>query len=153
MNIEKHPYHLLLIAAVLFMTFGMFQGNDTIDLHMHDTYYVLPEHYFVWLPVCILLFFWVVYKATASRLASTKLSTLHICLTISSCILLSLIPNGLKWISSQYSSQDFASMYDRFLTLGNKVRQLSVVALIFIVCSQMIYLINLIQGLRKSNIR
>lgn len=77
----KRPYHLLLITATLLFIVSFWHKNDSIDFHLHDTYFVFSGVYYV-----MSLFFlscWGIYRLTEKFLLTKYLTWLHVIITIS----------------------------------------------------------------------
>lgn len=82
MHIGKHPYHLLPLAAIPFLVIFFVWNDVTMDLHFHDTYFVIPARLLTLVPVAYLLIIWIVYLATRKVLFSQKLIWIHVIFAI-----------------------------------------------------------------------
>jgi hypothetical protein len=147
MHIGKHPYHLLLLAAVAIAIVGLLSGNATVDIHLHDTYFVLPSVAFIWFSVAALLLFWILYMFTKNVLYSLRLSRIHIFLSILSAVFIAILPYLLTLIVKEYSELYYQNFLDRAAGIGDRIRLYSIAALIMILAGQSILLINLVLGI------
>lgn len=125
--------------------------NDTVDLHLHDTYYIVPTRLVIMLAVFVLLFFWVFYLVARNLHLSTMLTWVHVITTIIVVIFLFAFPFllGIDIFSS--------TMPRRYYYIGQEemrepiIRQLMirVVFLIMLIAGQLAFLINVMKGLYK----
>jgi cytochrome c oxidase subunit 1 len=75
-------YNYLLIAAVLLLVFSLFMGDRTLDIHLHDTYYVIGYAH-IFLALSIFLFLqWMIYFLLRKFRMVSLLTWMHIVLTI-----------------------------------------------------------------------
>jgi len=82
MQIGKHPYHLLPLASIPFLVIYFIWNDVTLDLHFHDTYYVVPVRLLALVPFTYLLIIWFVYLATHKIMFSRKLIWTHVIFAI-----------------------------------------------------------------------
>lgn len=82
MHIGKHPYHLLPLAAIPFLVIFLTWNKATLDLHLHDTYFIIPARLLVLAPIAYLLIIWCIYLATRKFLFSRKLIWVHVIFAI-----------------------------------------------------------------------
>jgi cytochrome c oxidase subunit 1 len=149
---KDRPYTVLLLTAVLFFIAGLFSFNYPIDIHLHDTYFVIPMTYLVWIPTITLVFFWLIYLLTKRLLFSKFLTWTHIVFTILCTIFIVTIP-----FLSTYSYAgggaprryyDYGS-FTSYKIFGNMTR-IIIIAFIILIFGQLTYFINLIVGLYKK---
>lgn len=57
----KKNYFLLLYVAVIMLIYGFFMTEETIDVNVHDTYYVVASSHLFWLFALLLCFFFTIY--------------------------------------------------------------------------------------------
>lgn len=57
----KRPYNFLLIAAMIVLLLSAVRTSSIIDIHFHDTYFILPGRMGMWIASFILLFLWALY--------------------------------------------------------------------------------------------
>jgi hypothetical protein len=147
MNIEKHPYHLLPMAAVAIAIVGLLSGNSTVDIHLHDTYFVLASVTFIWLSAAALLLLWILYLFTKNVLYSSRLSRIHIFLSILSAVFIAILPYLLTLIVKEYSELSYQNLSHRASAIGDKVRLCSIALIILILAGQSIWFVNLVLGI------
>lgn len=82
MHIGKHPYHLLPLAAIPFLVIFFIWNDGTVDLHLHDTYFIIPARVLMLAPVIYLLIIWFAYLVTHTFLFSQKLIWFHVIFAI-----------------------------------------------------------------------
>ncbi len=152
MRLYQRPYHLLLLTAILLFIGGLFSINTPIDVHLHDTYFVFPLSFLVWVLTLILFFFWSLYLATRQFLFSKKLTWIHVILTVLSSLFMLMLP----YLSTySYSGTGGPRIYydyeelNRFKIFGNLTSN-SITAFAFLLSAQLIYFANLFVGLYKG---
>jgi len=147
MNIIQRPYHLLLVAAIILLITSFIEWNYYIDIHLHDTYYVLPAPWIYWEGVVIAALLWVVYHLTFRILLQKALTWIHIIVTIISPILLRI------W----YHFFEIYSPVPHYYIAGDLYAgasiNLVVIILIFFVTAQVLFLVNLIGGAVRALVR
>ena len=86
MKIKRNPFHLLLLNAFFLFFVSLFIPNKEIDIHFHDTYFILPIKYLIWFPTLVQFAFWIFYLTTKQYLFSNLLSWIHILLLLSTSL-------------------------------------------------------------------
>jgi hypothetical protein len=72
-KLKTRPYNLLFIEAITLLVASFFTLNETLDIHLHDTYYIIPTTYAGWAIVLFLLILWLIYLFTNRWLFSKTL--------------------------------------------------------------------------------
>ena len=54
-------YYLLLISSLILFMLGFLVGRETVDINLHDTYYVLTRNHLFWLISILLVLFFLIY--------------------------------------------------------------------------------------------
>lgn len=147
MQIGKHPYHFLPLAAAAIAIGGLLSGNSTLDIHLHDTYFVLPSVAFIWLSVASLLLLWILYMFTKNVLHSLRLSRIHIFLSILTALFIAILPYLLTLVAKEYAELNFQNFSDRAAVIGDKIRLYSIASIILVLAGQSIWFVNLILGI------
>jgi heme/copper-type cytochrome/quinol oxidase subunit 1 len=148
MKLKGRPYHLLFIAAILVLIASFFTMNETMDIHLHDTYYVISAAWTYWAIVVLLLVLWLIYVFTNRFLLSKPLTWIHVVLTIVLALLLTVFvfnPDrgsaGMARDYTDWSAFDEFERYNRMITY----------ALLLLPLGLLLYIINLVGGLIKRS--
>jgi cytochrome c oxidase subunit I len=143
MNFFSRPYHLLVVAGVLFLPALVFTGNRTMDIHLHDTYYIISPLFLFLSAAVILLLLWGVYRLLDRFLLSKFLTWLHTIITVFAAVLL--LVNVFQIYS--FSNSGFSS-WTSFNQIQN-TNQLLVFALLVSGIAQLLFVINIVGGILK----
>lgn len=54
-------HYLLLIASLILLFLGFLFNEETFDINVHDTYYIISSNHFYWLISILLFFFFLIY--------------------------------------------------------------------------------------------
>ena len=151
LNVKELPYNLLLLTALLLFA-GGFLATQTIDIHLHDTYFVFTSRFLIWSGALLFALLWVLYLATKTALFSKTLSWIHILLTIISCLviittayLMHNVYEGLAAMPSRYLDYGVAKKYDYL----NNLEIATWILLLILALGQIIYIVNLFVGIYK----
>ena len=129
---------------------GTLTYKSTIDIHLYDTYYILPLTVLTWVPTLILVLSWLAYLATKSYLQSKRLTWTHVILTI----LISLLIVASPYLSG-YSNAGGAGAPRRYYDHGalNRLHifynlsDIIVLLAMALFLGQILYFINLGTGI------
>ena len=146
---KQKPYKLLLWAAFALVLASFFITSDSVDIHLHDTYFIIAVKHLFWALGLIAVIIWALYKLTFEFLFSRLLTWVHIIATIITLIILVLVIYSGDSLSSpkprqyyDYSNWNSLNTYNQYAkTLG--------ILLSIVLIGQVAYLINLIGGLIK----
>lgn len=152
MRIKRNPYNLLFLLAILLFLFGFLNFRSVIDIHLHDTFYVVTVKHLLWALAVLLFLLWLLYFITKKYLYSKLLTWIHVIATIVTSIFILSIPFLLK---DPY--RELAGMPRRYYDVGESnayqfAGELSRTALVcayILAAGQLTYLLNLIWGLFK----
>jgi cytochrome c oxidase subunit 1 len=61
--IKRKPYILFLFASSLLFLIGLLKSDETFDINVHDTYFVIAQNHLYWLFSLLLFFFFMIYFA------------------------------------------------------------------------------------------
>ncbi|MFS4469707.1 cbb3-type cytochrome c oxidase subunit I [Maribacter sp. 2210JD10-5] len=141
---SKSPYLIFFIAAAVTMLVGILSRDATLDINIHDTYFIIG---YLHLAVLISIFFgliglgyWIMHKM--NKRLSMWLNWTHILLTIGGLIVLFMTP----YFSFTFKDQSAFPLFDE-LERKNLI-MISTISLMII--AQFIYLINLIIGMFRT---
>ena len=133
------PYVLLLITAVVLLLLSIFPNDRTIDIHLHDTVFIIAGSHIYGALGILLLFFWFTYSFIYKILFSKILVWIHIISTILFFIFLVIIPFA-------ESSNMPRNHHAFFYFLSRIATGFSIVA----VFAQLVFLFNILAGLVKN---
>ncbi|OMP75371.1 hypothetical protein BW716_30530 [[Flexibacter] sp. ATCC 35208] len=128
------------MAVVLFVL-SFFHFNNSVDFHVHDTYYVMNVPSIYWGLSLFFLLFWMIYHFSY-RLLSNKLIWWHlmgIIISIAAIILFGRYQ--LSGIRHYYQYSNFEQV--------NTYQQIGRIIAVTIIAIQFLYPINLVLGLIK----
>jgi heme/copper-type cytochrome/quinol oxidase subunit 1 len=140
--IKIKDYYLLLNSSLILLIIGFLVGEETFDINVHDTYYVIANCHLYWLFSSLLFIIFIFYfLLNIIKIELNKIiSKIHIFGTIISIILL-IFP---YFIFDK--TKDFP-LYDSFEYI-NTVLILSFLVLLFL---QLLFLINIVLSIIKKN--
>ena len=75
---RTQPYHFFLLLIIVFGCLAIFSGDRTIDIHLHDTYYVIAFTHFYLASAIILATIWLLSVAFRKIFLSAFLSWVHV---------------------------------------------------------------------------
>lgn len=90
--IKRKPFYLFLIVGLFFLIISFFPiYNHTLDINIHDTYFVIPISHFLMLWALIMFVFFTIYFMSVRFLNSTNKSfqNIHVFSTVFFVLLLS----------------------------------------------------------------
>jgi cytochrome c oxidase subunit 1 len=141
----------LLLTALFFGLISFFKSsqNSTIDLHLHDTYFVIDHtHIFGFLAIVALLM-WILYLLINKILYSKALSWAHIIITILTLVIFALAlflrnkilnPKPIRYYD--YSNWNSSKMY------STQMKSFAILILILLL-AQITFVVNVVAGLFK----
>ena len=77
---------MLLITAGLLFILSFLHLTESIDIHLHDTYFVFRGSTLYWGISLLFLLFWGIYRLTDKYLLTTYLTWLHVVITITGLV-------------------------------------------------------------------
>jgi len=153
LNFKDRPYNLFLLTVVLVLISSSFAFEQTIDIHLHDTYFVISMVHFFWTTTILLLIFWALYSLTQRFLFSKILIWIHVVLTIASSILLVTISftnyQRLTGMPRRYFDVNNWNSFKWFDNLDKGV----LIVILLMALGLITYSINLAVGLFKNSAR
>ena len=144
MRVTAYPYGLLLWTGLLFLLFSVFASGNTIDIHLHDTVYIISYKHIFWVTAILLGLFWTIYRLINKLLRWRLLTTIHIIITIGTLVVLFLF----SYIFEVFHE---AGISGALTGEGRKIINFVLILVSFLlIISQVVFLINLIAGLIKK---
>ena len=150
MRLKQYPFHLLLLTgfALLLTTFFL-DSKATIDIHIHDTYFVFAQRQVYYIFVVVVWFLWLLYLLTRKVLYSTAFIRMHVIVTLVTIFLLLLLLNtGGNIFNAKpkrffdYNDWNTFNRYQRATSWFNYV-------LLFLLVGQITFIVNLVVGIVK----
>lgn len=148
---------MLLLAAIPFVIIFITWNKATLDLHLHDTYFIIPARPLTLVPVFYLLVNWCIYLATNKFLFSRKLIWIHVVCVIVLPYFIYAFP---YLIHTNLLTGDRPRRYYDFKEWNYYPFQSQATSLLFrcfflfLLMGQLTYLVNLIMGLfRKRSMK
>jgi cytochrome c oxidase subunit I len=143
------PHHYLLIYAIglLLFSFTNPSSNKAIDIHLHDTYFVIAFQHIFYALSLFLIFLWVLYHLLNRYFFSKALSSIHIIGTLA-CVVTFIILHFSSINNMPSRFIDF-SQWESFREYNTTAKWYQYGTLSFIIL-QILFLFNLILGVIKS---
>jgi len=141
MKIIQRPYHLLLVTALALLIGSFIDWDQTIDIHLHDTYYVLPAPFMYWQGVIIAVLLWVVYHLTHGILLNKALTWVHIIVTLISPFLIRI------WYDRFFETYSaMPTYYIEGSSYAGASANYTIIILTIFMIAQGLFLVNLMGG-------
>jgi heme/copper-type cytochrome/quinol oxidase subunit 1 len=145
--IQKNPYFIFLILIVMLLGIGFLNSKETLDINIHDTYYVISYLHFAVLLSVIYTFLAILYFALI------KLNFPLIKWLINTHVIVSVGGLVLIWIFSQLKREmspgDIES-YIAGMTFNDKMLLGIFITVLTMVATQVVFVVNVIQALVKG---
>jgi cytochrome c oxidase subunit 1 len=151
LQIKLRPYNLLLLTGIVLLltSFFVLKRDSAVDIHFHDTYYIIAHAHFFCLLGIISLFIWTLYLATKKMLYSKALTWTHVILTVLSVasviLILSFASNHFDATPQRY--YDYNS-WDLFKA-SQKYNTAIAIVIVILLIGQVVFIVNIIAGLFK----
>jgi hypothetical protein len=142
----KQFYILYVIPGILglfLFIVSFFTNNQTVDIHIHDTYFVIAQSYFLAIVGLLLLFIWMLYAITKRILWKKSLSVIHIFLSLLFLLFLATLP---LWYHIPTIKASFDEAMWREFRNFQKLNTLIVLVIFSFILVQLIYFVNLFTG-------
>ena len=152
LQMKQKPYNLLLWTGLILVltSFFILKQNNTVDIHLHDTYFVIAHTHIFWLLAFLALFVWTLYLLTNKIMFSKALVWTHIIITIMTILLFALsLFFGDSFINPtprRYYDYSSWNSFDNYTTF-TKAFGVTIFVLLF---GQFIFVIIFIVGLFKA---
>ncbi len=147
-----HSSHVFLfVTSVMLILIGFFQPDKTVDIHIHDTYFVISNpHYYFGMGLLLLLITVIVFL-TKSVAWKSSLMWLHTVATAVIFLFLALIPiifsAGLAGEPRRYYDLSGSPLlWNRHENLSNCLQ----LGLLLLLIAQLLFVINICIGLIKK---
>ena len=139
------PDNLFLLLALLLAITPFFLIGESVSIHLHDTYFIISNNFFIYFLAIAFLAIWIVYKLAKRVLLTKYLTWLHL---ITCLIILAMTLMDIRWFISYSSSNEPRDILFR-LILNNQFKALTFSWPFFTVfiAGQLAFLINLLGGI------
>lgn len=148
-KILARPYHLFLLIAIMTLLVAIFFRRETIDIHLHDTYFVIQVSLIHELLAFYLILVWILYHLTFNFLLSKVLIWVHLLSVISLPLLVIYTYNSYNPSPESLRRYYDYSNYESFKRYSN----VKAIMLVAIVTLQALCPLNLIAGMIRHSIR
>jgi heme/copper-type cytochrome/quinol oxidase subunit 1 len=145
-NIKTNPQHLLILIALPLFVVSLFVADTSIDINLHDIYFVIVYSLLFRAIAVVLLVLWVVYIAANKLLPLKSLNWLHVSITILTLSIFIIKISTFIGLSGAprryYALAEFEQQRQtEYLLVYN------IIALLF---AQLLFIANLITGIIKK---
>jgi cytochrome c oxidase subunit I len=150
MLIKQRPHNLLAWTGLFFFLFSFLVRTDsTIDIHFHDTYFVMAQSHLFWLLAALSMFVWLVYLLTNRFLLSKVFTWTHVIITIFTLVLFaSTFYTGDSFISLKPKRYNDFSNWNSFSAFNPYLKIVGTIIAILLL-GQLIFFANFIAGIFK----
>ena len=151
MKINQKPYHLLLLTGLVFLLASFFitSQNNSVDIHLHDTYFVIGHTHILWLLAILAFFVWIIYLLTNKTLYSKALTWTHVIITILTLLLFVLTillgDNFIKPTPRKYYDYSNWNSLDNYTAFTKAIS----ITIFVLLLGQLTFVINFFVGLFK----
>lgn len=143
----RRPYHLLLLTAIVLFIASLFYGDETFDIHLHDTYYVIAIAHLFYSAAIFLAILWLIYLITFKWL-NRYLTWIHLVTTFL-CIGLSVSLHYWLPLFAGNGDMPFPHSYLEMSALyNNSMEKLQAFAL-FAIAGQLFFVANICYAIAK----
>jgi len=156
-DLRKRPYDLLGLSALFLFLISFTHSNGSIDINLHDAYFVIANVNLYKIASGILLFLWSVNMIFHKSLFSGKLSRLTVSGTILSFVIVFTVlfthvelPGPPR---KYYSFTEFERMRSWYQYDNTIITVCILIAILLFIISQLAFIANIIGGLisKKTN--
>ena len=140
----NQPEKLFLFIGLFLIPLSFFQFTRTLDIHVHDTYYVIALNQVCLALAAVLIIFGFLYMLTSRLLFSPFLTWTHIIFTIFSVIFILSSPWWISLVNGNLSDDPLKRYEQR------RIYSTIIYSITFILfAGQLTYIVNLIAGIIK----
>ena len=137
------------MGVILILTSYFINQNKTVDIHVHDTYYVIAQSHMFWFFAFLAWIIWLLYVLTCKLLYSNSLTWIHVIISFLSLHLFLFFLYFGRNISGIPRSYIDLSSWNKYYLLNNPDFGFAAFCTIAFCLAQITYLVNLALGLYK----
>lgn len=127
----------------------MFNQSNPVDIHLHDTYFVIAHTHIFWMLAIMAFMVWLIYLLTNKLLYSKALTWTHVIITILTLVLFaSTLFFGESYLNptpKRYYDYSIGDSLDTNTTFTKTIA----ITIFVLLLGQVIFVINFIAGLFK----
>ncbi|WPV02333.1 hypothetical protein SNE26_11150 [Mucilaginibacter sp. cycad4] len=146
-NIKTKPYNLLAITALLSAVISFLFANDSLDINLHDTYFVISYAVVYRLIALILILIWTIYALAMDVLPSLWLSWAHILIT--TIVVTLLLCKQIHFIGLDGAARRYYAVSE-FQKKQQGTFLASIIITAAFLLGQLLFIINLVMGIIKK---
>lgn len=139
------PYRLFILAALALLVASFFTADQTVDVHLHDTYFVFDLPSLLWAMSFGLFLLWLLYEVNKRLLYSQQLTRVHVGLTL---VGLAVALGVALWINKRLNNRSPLSLDDAYSFLW--LERTLWFSILLLVAAQLIFVVNLVIGLMRA---
>lgn len=143
MPLLKYPFHLFLITAIILLLFSFFSPDHRLDLHLHDTYFVIDGQVLYRGATLNLLLLWAICFLARKFLFSKVLTWIHVFLTLAFTFVW-IVPIFRNYWNGATAYADYSGLES--IQHFNTIAYLQLFLALAFVLAQVLFLIHLITG-------
>jgi drug/metabolite transporter (DMT)-like permease len=147
-KISQQPYRLFLFAGLFFLMASFLVSEKlTMDVHLHDTYFVLTYSVVFLCFAFLAIVIWAFYQLTNRLRYSKKLTWAHVMLTIAAVLM---FIGVIFWSNDSTAPKQYfdISSFELFHWYRGSILCGAIAVFIFVV-GQLLWLVNIIRGTMK----
>jgi heme/copper-type cytochrome/quinol oxidase subunit 1 len=147
-KMKSQPYNLFFYAAILLILASFFiKKNQTVDFHVHDTYYVIGKKDVLLVFALIVFILWILYLLFRIILYSVMMTWIHVMVSLVAVVIIIVFIS----INKYYDLSGFIKYRGRpYIREYNSNVQILTYSAILLFVAQIVFLINLMAGLIKG---
>ncbi|MCC6583749.1 MAG: cbb3-type cytochrome c oxidase subunit I [Chitinophagales bacterium] len=150
-RIKEKPFLLLLLFACVFLVCGFIPTDKTIDIQLHDFYWVFGENH-IFIAGCFIFYFlFGLHLLFKKILYSKRLIWIHVLTTIAFTLLIVFITKTISFftpiVPKRYYTFNEIDSFKQYAFFNDLISVFTII----IFFTQFIFLINIIAGILKKS--
>jgi cytochrome c oxidase subunit 1 len=153
LDLKKRPYELLGIMALLLFLVSFVPSNSSLDINMHDAYFVIANVNLCRIASGTFLFLWSMNILFRQYLVSDRLNRLYVAGTILSLLVTAIIfipfKQSMNVPRRYYAFDEFEKMRSWY-SYNTVITICFIMGLLLFTVSQVVFIINVITGVLRK---